>query len=56
MDMGAILALFEAANGLFWLHKECWSTNVDLSDWHGLTIDDYSRVVKLRLHNNNLKG
>lgn len=33
-----------------------WGTDADISEWHGVEVNDEGRVVKLHLANNNLRG
>ncbi len=39
-----------------WKRREGWGTSCPLAEWHGVTVDDQGRVVKLDLSENNLKG
>lgn len=55
-DREALIALFKAANGAFWVKEKGWCTSADLRDWHGVTVNDHGRVVELHLQRNNLQG
>lgn len=59
-DRDALMALFRETNGPSkvggWVNKEGWGTSLALSKWHGVTVDDAGRVLKLDLRDNNLTG
>lgn len=55
-DRDVLLALYNATDGANWTIKTNWDTDANLSDWYGVKVDDQSRVVKLDLGNNNLRG
>lgn len=54
-DRGALLALFGSTGGANWSEKDNWGTDADLSQWHGVLVNE-GRVVKLDLESNNLRG
>ncbi|CAN0387926.1 unnamed protein product [Pylaiella littoralis] len=56
MDRYALRVLFRMAGGEEWREKLNWNTDAELSTWHGVTVNDQGRVVKLDLGNNNLRG
>ena len=54
-DRDALLALYNATDGPNWKNKTNWNTDADLSEWHGVDVNE-GRVAKLRLIGNNLRG
>ena len=55
-DRAALMALYDATNGNNWPDSTNWGTDEPLDRWHGVTIGDAGRVVRLNLHANNLTG
>ena len=55
-DRVALMQLFEATGGTSWENNTGWGTSAPLGDWHGVTVDDAGRVIKLDLERNNLTG
>ncbi|CAN0057871.1 unnamed protein product [Ectocarpus sp. 6 AP-2014] len=55
-DRAALVALCRSTGVTRWNHNNVWDTNADLSEWHGVQVNDDGRVVELDLNNNNLKG
>lgn len=55
-DRAVLFALFQVTGGASWPNKTNWGTDVELWTWFGVTVDDQSRVVKLDLKGNNLRG
>ena len=55
-DRAALMALYDATNGHTWTDSTNWGTGEPLDHWHGVTIGDAGRVVRLDLHANNLTG
>ena len=55
-DRVALMALYDATNGNNWTDSTNWGTDEPLDRWHGVTIGDAGRVVRLNLHGNNLTG
>ena len=51
-----LAAFFNSTNGPGWTNKRKWLTNAPVSEWHGITTDRAGRIVRLELHDNNLKG
>ncbi|CAM9505455.1 unnamed protein product [Scytosiphon promiscuus] len=51
-----LLELFASTNGLAWKKNTAWGTSAPLEEWHGVSVDDAGRVVKLDLGNNELTG
>ena len=52
-DRAALIALYEATDGPNWVDAENWLTEAPLGDWYGVATDDYGRVVRLDLSNDN---
>ncbi|CAN0290456.1 unnamed protein product, partial [Hapterophycus canaliculatus] len=59
-DRDALMALFRETNGPSkvggWVNKKGWGTSLALDKWHGVTVDEAGRVLKLDLCENNLTG
>lgn len=55
-DRRALEAIYDATGGTQWRNSANWKTDAALSQWHGVQTDATGRVLKLRLHNNNLSG
>ena len=55
-DRVALMQLFEATGGTSWKNNTGWGTSGPLGDWHGVTVDDAGRVIKLELAQNKLTG
>lgn len=55
-DRFALVALFHATGGKNWKRNTNWNTDVDLSEWCGVEVNNQGRVVKIELINNNLQG
>lgn len=55
-DRAALVALFRSTGGASWSENTNWDTDVQLSEWHRVEVDDEGRVVSLKLGNNNLQG
>lgn len=55
-DRDALLALYRLTDGASWKIKTNWNTDAALSQCHGVEISRESRLVKLSLGNNNLRG
>eukprot|EP00752_Nemacystus_decipiens_P017123 g15339.t1 len=55
-DREALVALFNATDGLNWKENANWDTHTDLSKWYGVNVNDQGRVVLLSLFSNNLQG
>eukprot|EP00752_Nemacystus_decipiens_P012508 g11078.t2 len=56
VDRHALAALFHSADGAQWIKNDNWNTDAELSTWYGVEVDSESRVVKLSLNGNNLRG
>lgn len=55
-DRDVLLVLYRSTGGDTWKQKEKWNTGADLSEWHGVVVNDQGRVVELDLAYNNLQG
>ena len=55
-DRAALMALYDATSGHNWTDSTNWGTDEPVDRWHGVTIGDAGRVVRLNLHANNLMG
>ena len=56
LDMAALVALYDATNGLSWKHNKGWLSDRPAGDWYGITADASGRVTRLNLSDNNLTG
>ncbi|MEN8249449.1 MAG: gliding motility-associated C-terminal domain-containing protein [Bacteroidota bacterium] len=52
----ALIALYNATNGLAWTNSTNWNTANSIDTWAGVTVDDNGRVTGINLSNNNLSG
>ena len=52
----ALNALYNETGGDTWFRSTSWCTGAPISEWHGVSVDDRGRVVKLDLSHNNLEG
>ena len=55
-DRDILALLYEATGGPDWLNNRNWLTAAPPGQWHGVSVDAESRVVRLSLGNNNLTG
>lgn len=55
-DRAALIALYSKAAGDAWDNSKGWCTDAPLAYWHGVSVDDQGRVVRLDLSYNNLVG
>lgn len=55
-ERGVLVALFHSTGGVNWVDKTNWLTSASLEDWHGVTVDENGRVVRLDLEANSLTG
>ena len=52
----ALVALYNATDGENWDVSDNWLSDAPLVEWHGFTIEDDGRVMRLNLNNNELSG
>ena len=55
-ERAALVALYEAADGVNWTQNDNWSTAASISTWYGVTTDESGLVVELLLSGNGLSG
>ena len=55
-DRAALVALYDATDGVNWEHNTNWKTAAPLWDWHGVTTDADGWVTGLELSSNSLTG
>ena len=55
-ERGALVALYNATDGVNWTHNDNWLTNEPLATWYGVFIDDSGHVARLVLERNGLNG
>ncbi len=56
LERGALIALFNAADGGNWTERDNWLTGAPLGEWHGVATNDSGRVTGLDLEDNGLNG
>ncbi len=56
MERGALIALYNAADGGNWNGRKNWLTGAPLSAWYGVATNDLGQVTGLYLEDNNLGG
>ena len=54
-EYAALLALYNATDGINWTSKTYWMTGYPVSSWHGITVDS-GHVIGVVLPANNLRG
>ena len=55
-ERAALVALYEATDGVNWKRSDNWLTNEPISDWFGVHTDERGHVSNLALDNNRLRG
>ena len=55
-DRAALVALYNATDGLDWSNNLNWLSDKSLGEWHGVTTDPSGRVTHLDLSRNGLAG
>ena len=55
-DLHALTAFYNATGGPHWEQKTGWLTDAPVEEWHGVSVDENGRVVRLRLGLNDLRG
>ena len=55
-DRAVLVALYNATGGGSWNVNDNWLSDAPLGKWHGVTVDEYGRVVWLDLQGNQLSG
>ena len=56
MDLGPLIALYNATNGPEWADNENWLSDRPLYDWFGLKVNVDGRVTEIDLGSNRLMG
>ena len=56
LDRAALVALYEATDGLNWARSDGWLSDGPLNSWYGVEVDGQGRVFSLWLDSNNLTG
>lgn len=51
-----LVKLYNATDGKNWTNKGGWLSEGPLGSWYGVTTDDNGQVIRISLHENNLKG
>ncbi len=54
-DYNALVDLYNSTNGSAWNNNKGWLSDIDVSEWYGITVNR-ARVVNIGLSNNNLNG
>ncbi|CAM9343840.1 unnamed protein product, partial [Ectocarpus sp. 4 AP-2014] len=52
-DRDVLIALCNATGGGDWKARKNWNTDADLSQWHGVKVNNEGRVVELDVCSNN---
>ena len=55
-DYVALMALYNAANGVYWGRRGKWGTSAPLDQWYGVKVDENGRVVELDLRSIRMRG
>ena len=55
-DWEALVALYNSTGGPNWNRNNNWLSDMPISEWEGVTIDDNGRVTNLSLYDNQLSG
>ena len=55
-DKAALVALYNATDGVNWTPNTNWTSTETLSAWHGVTTNSDGRVTRLELNDNGLDG
>ena len=55
-DRAALMKLYRETGGSSWTDSTNWGSDLPIGHWRGVTADDAGRVVRLDLHENNLRG
>ena len=55
-ERAALIAFYEALGGVDWIQRDFWGSDKPVGDWHGVKTDAHSRVVLLKIYDNNLNG
>lgn len=55
-DRDTLVAFFDSTGGENWTRKDNWGSHADLSQWHGVQVDEQGQVVVLDLRENRLQG
>ncbi len=55
-ERAALVAFYNATNGVNWTRRDNWLTDAPLSAWYGVTADGGGRVTRLLLGANRLSG
>ena len=56
VDRAALVALYEATDGVNWTSNDNWLSNRPIGEWHGVITDPSGRVTELDLYDNQLRG
>ena len=55
-DRAALVALYNATDGVNWTNNANWLSDSPIGEWHGVTTDENGRVLALELPSNQLSG
>ena len=55
-DRAALIALYNATDGVNWTNNDNWLSNKPIGTWFGVRTDDNGRVTELSLNGNSLVG
>ena len=51
-----LTAMYDALDGSNWTRSDNWGTDAPLDQWHGVSVNDRGRVIRLDLSQNGLSG
>jgi len=55
-ERAALVALYEATDGVNWRRQDHWLSDVSIANWYGVFTDQQGQVTGLYLENNGLSG
>ena len=55
-DRPALEAFYHATGGPEWASDDNWLTDAPLAEWHGVSVNEWGRVVQIDMYRNELRG
>ena len=55
-DEDALIALYQATDGVNWVSNQNWLSNDPIGTWYGVITDENDRVIELDLSDNELSS
>ena len=56
VELEVLTSFFEETGGRNWSNGDGWLTDAPISEWHGITTNEFGRVVSIDLSGNNVNG